>query len=63
MSSAILKVPLEEAEPVLELARGGRVSHDQLTEFSIEPVLTRQVVDEEREDGVGDLFGTSTESW
>ena len=52
MTSTILKIPLEEAEPVLKLARGGRVSQDQLTEFSVEPVFTRQVVDEEREDGV-----------
>ena len=63
MTSSILKVPLEEAEPVFELARGGRVSQDQLTELGVEPVLARQVIDEERKDGVGDLFGTSAESW
>ena len=60
MTSSIFEIPLEEAELMFELARGGRVSQDQLTEVSVEPVLTRQVIDEEREDGVGDLFGTST---
>ena len=63
MTSSILKIPLEEAEPVFELARGGRISQDQLTELGVEPVLARQVIDEERKDGVGDLFGTSAESW
>ena len=52
MTSTVLKVPLEEAEPVLKLARGGRVSQNQLTEFCVEPVFTRLIVDEERENGV-----------
>ena len=41
VTSSILKIPLEEAEPMFELARVGRVSQDQLTEFGVEPVLAR----------------------
>ena len=57
MTSSVLEVALEKAEPVFELTQSRSVGKDELAELGVEAILSWWVVDEEGQEGVQAVIG------